>query len=360
MSIFGIVTFPGYFGQHFAGDRLWIASLGDLFQNCTWHNLTLEALNETMQGNCKLEQLGVWSNYGRDNPMNVLMIFFVFSFIAVCICSTLLVPMGAFIPTLVVGAALGRIFGEAVSFYLFPQQNYIIYPGIYAVVGASAFCTGIIHSVSVAIIMTESVGQLYYSLPIFIGVVVGYGVSKFLHPSLYDTVIKLKKLPYIHGTCYKSKKYIGIEVEQIMLKEIDFVSQESTLNDIQNLLNKYPKVQTFPICDSFENQILIGSCLKHASLKAPNQCKSEILNTKINLNEIEFDVAPFQIMKNVSILQCYKIFTLLKLKRIYITECGRMEGLITERELRLGIENVEKNVLTRKKDIKQIHVAINK
>uniref|UniRef100_A0AC35FZH3 Chloride channel protein n=1 Tax=Panagrolaimus sp. PS1159 TaxID=55785 RepID=A0AC35FZH3_9BILA len=305
--------------------------------------------------------------------------------------------MGAFIPTLVVGGAIGRIFGEAVSYYLFPQQNYIIYPGIYAVVGASAFCTGIIHSVSVAIIMTESVGQLYYSLPIFIGVVVGYGVSKFLHPSLYDTVIKLKKLPYIHGTCYKSKKYNGITVDQIMLKEIDFVSRESTLKDIQNLLNKYPKVQTFPICDSFENQILIGSCcrntlemllqkinddsktprpktkfnflmswkiwgicLKHASLKDPNQCKSEILNTKINLNEIEFDVAPFQIMKNVSILQCYKIFTLLKLKRIYITECGRLEGLITETELRLGIENVEKNVLARKKDMKQIHVTINK
>lgn len=82
MTIFGIVTFPGYFGQHFAGDRLWIESLGDLFQNCTWHMAESVSLNETIAqgyGNCKLENFGVWSNYGRDNPMNVLMIFCVFS-----------------------------------------------------------------------------------------------------------------------------------------------------------------------------------------------------------------------------------------------------------------------------------------
>lgn len=62
-------------------------------------------------------------------------------------------------PTFVVGAAFGRLFGEIVS-TLFPDglsggTDHPIFPGIYAVVGAAALTGAITKSVSVAVICCE-------------------------------------------------------------------------------------------------------------------------------------------------------------------------------------------------------------
>uniref|UniRef100_A0AC34FL47 Chloride channel protein n=1 Tax=Panagrolaimus sp. ES5 TaxID=591445 RepID=A0AC34FL47_9BILA len=150
---YGAITFPAGIGQYLAGERLFGETVRDFFGNCSW------VLSNTSEPfGCTQAQLGVWSNNGKSMPMDVLMLFF---FIFITLCSTLPVPLGAFVPSFVIGGSIGRAFGE-VLLILMPHRAATIFPGIYAVVGAAAFCSGATHSVSVAVILYEVTGQLHY------------------------------------------------------------------------------------------------------------------------------------------------------------------------------------------------------
>uniref|UniRef100_A0AC34R7L1 Chloride channel protein n=2 Tax=Panagrolaimus sp. JU765 TaxID=591449 RepID=A0AC34R7L1_9BILA len=249
---FSAVTFPDFLGQFFAGERLFGETVRDFFGNCSW------ILTNSSAG-CSMDELGVWSNHGHSPAIQVLGTFLIVSFIFVTLCSTLPVPLGAFVPSFVIGGAVGRLFGELLLF-LFPEKANIIYPGIYAAVGAASFCGGATHSVSVAVIVYEVTGQLEFALPLLIGVLAAHAVCTHLQPSLYDSVIKIKKLPYLKDISHISHDFIGIEADQFMVSDVHFVSKDSTLGEIRDLLIKFPRVRTFPICDSKKNQILIGSC----------------------------------------------------------------------------------------------------
>ncbi len=62
-----------------------------------------------------------------------------FQFLLVAICISISVPAGVFVPSFVIGAAIGRLVGETVS-AMFPDgfrgvDGPQIYPGLYAIVG---------------------------------------------------------------------------------------------------------------------------------------------------------------------------------------------------------------------------------
>uniref|UniRef100_A0AC34G7Q5 CBS domain-containing protein n=1 Tax=Panagrolaimus sp. ES5 TaxID=591445 RepID=A0AC34G7Q5_9BILA len=275
-----------------------------------------------------------------------------------------------------------------------------------------------------------------------IGVIVAHAVGKHLQPSIYDSIVQIKKLPYLPDISHISQDFIGITAEQFMVKDVKFLSHDSTLSDVREIIMKFPNVHTFPICDSHKNQILIGSCKRtnlrkiidrtigpkaysaelarrltntnpdgtnistHSAPSAtdldgvngdPNptmsnnkwerdsllsrdqqqpstitgwklrsfihrkknhdngvfgfnskeraQWEANALEAPLELNEIEFDSAPFQLMERSPLLHVHMLFSLLGLKRAYITKCGRLEGLISRRELRKGIEDVRQGIL---------------
>lgn len=81
---------------------------------------------------------------------------FIFSIIA----STIPVPSGMFIPVFKIGAAFGRIVGEALHLYFPYGVRYggkiaQIIPGGYAVVGAAAFSGAVTHTVSVGVVRNQ-------------------------------------------------------------------------------------------------------------------------------------------------------------------------------------------------------------
>lgn len=53
--------------------------------------------------------------------------------------NTVRIPAGVFIPSLVIGAAVGRLFGEAMfawfPYGIHPHDHITIKPGVYAVIG---------------------------------------------------------------------------------------------------------------------------------------------------------------------------------------------------------------------------------
>lgn len=73
----------------------------------------------------------------------------------------------------------------------------IYYIGGYATVGAAAFSGAVTHTISVSVIIFEMTGQITHIVPIMIAVLISNAIAALLQPSIYDSIILIKKLPYL-------------------------------------------------------------------------------------------------------------------------------------------------------------------
>uniref|UniRef100_A0AC34QAI3 Chloride channel protein n=1 Tax=Panagrolaimus sp. JU765 TaxID=591449 RepID=A0AC34QAI3_9BILA len=108
-----------------------------------------------------------WTIDGTESPFITLSSFLVVFYFLTAIASTLPIPCGIFGPSYIIGGCIGRLTGEIVA-YSWDRTDFHIYPGVYAVVGAAAFCGGVTHTVSVAVIVFELTGQIVYILPVMV------------------------------------------------------------------------------------------------------------------------------------------------------------------------------------------------
>lgn len=69
--------------------------------------------------------------------------------------------------------------------------------GGYATVGAAAFSGAVTHTISVSVIIFEMTGQITHIVPIMIAVLISNAIAALLQPSIYDSIILIKKLPYL-------------------------------------------------------------------------------------------------------------------------------------------------------------------
>ncbi|CAD5212754.1 unnamed protein product [Bursaphelenchus okinawaensis] len=259
VSLFiSILTYPNGYGQFLGGFNKFSKSAQYFFLNCTWTAKT----NTTDY--CGDEKLVGWlgEDYDRDVFL-VLLCFMVTFYYLAALASTLPIPSGSFGPSFTIGAAFGRFVGEALAYTVGNFRGttgHGIYPGGYAVVGAAAFSGGVTHTISVAVIMFELTGQLVYILPVMIAVLIANAVCSYLQPSIYDSIIQIKHLPYLPDIPHASSKFHGVHVEQFMTAEVLYLSKSSTYGDVQNLLLSNDRIKAFPIVDDTRNMILIGSC----------------------------------------------------------------------------------------------------
>lgn len=70
-------------------------------------------------------------------------------------------------------------------------------PGAYSTVGAAAFTGAVTHTMSVCVILFEMTSSIAHVIPVLIAVLIANGVARFLTPSIYDLVIRSKKMPYL-------------------------------------------------------------------------------------------------------------------------------------------------------------------
>ena len=87
-----------------------------------------------------------------------------------------------FLPVFVLGAAIGRLYGEVLWTFVYDiyhkvcfqvlglilEDIHVIRPGIYAVVGAASFSASVTHTVSVSVMIFEITGQLHFILPVMV------------------------------------------------------------------------------------------------------------------------------------------------------------------------------------------------
>ncbi|XP_016395655.1 chloride channel protein 2-like [Sinocyclocheilus rhinocerous] len=231
-------------------------SLISFFDNRTWSNHCIVADFDHD------DHLAAWK-HPQANVFVILSVFVIMKFWMSALSITLPIPCGSFVPIFVIGAAFGRLVGEGLA-TLFPDgfnidgHIYHIVPGAYAVIGAAALTAGVTHTISTGVIMMELTGQISYALPILISVILANMVSQSLQPSIYDTVIRIKKLPYLPMLSWGHREKYDIYVEDFMKREVRYITLNSTYRDVIKILRS-GNLKTLPLVKSTESMLLLGS-----------------------------------------------------------------------------------------------------
>ncbi|XP_068558005.1 chloride channel protein 2a isoform X2 [Cebidichthys violaceus] len=250
------LTFPPGFGQFMAGQLTQHESLVALFDNRTWCR---QGVAEEFD---YISHHHAWK-HPQVNVFITLILFIVMKFWMSAVATTMPVPCGAFMPVFLIGAAFGRLVGEIMA-TMFPDgihadgSVYPIVPGGYAVVGAAALSGAVTHTVSTAVIVFELTGQISHILPVMIAVILANAVAQSLQPSLYDSIIRIKKLPYLPELGMGHHEKYNIRVEDIMVRDVRYITLNSCYRDLQEMMLT-GQLKTLALVESSDSMILLGS-----------------------------------------------------------------------------------------------------
>uniref|UniRef100_A0A8B9JH39 Chloride voltage-gated channel 1 n=1 Tax=Astyanax mexicanus TaxID=7994 RepID=A0A8B9JH39_ASTMX len=378
------LTFPPGFGQFMAGELMPREAINSLFDNFTWTKIW---------GSASPPGLGRSSAWFHPdvNVFIVLLLFFIMKFWMSAVSTTMPIPSGAFMPVFVLGASFGRLVGEIMA-ALFPHGIlfdgilYQIIPGGYAVIGAAALTGAVTHTVSTAVICFELTGQISHILPMMVAVILANMVAQGLQPSLYDSIIQVKKLPYLPELGFGHISQYNIFVEDIMVRKVKFLCSQSTYRELLYLLDS-TSLKTIPLVDSKESMILLGSIdrsellalcdwwlsaerriLMHGQdLQGQGSCakvswesfafvdeegeenggekvcpikswEEAEMDKPLELDQIRIDPSPFQLVERTSLHKTHTLFSLLGLSQAYVTSIGKLVGVVALKELQKAIE----------------------
>uniref|UniRef100_A0A3Q2CDD9 Chloride channel, voltage-sensitive 2a n=1 Tax=Cyprinodon variegatus TaxID=28743 RepID=A0A3Q2CDD9_CYPVA len=250
------LTFPPGFGQFMAGQLTQHESLVTLFDNRTWCR---QGVAEEFD---YISHHHAWK-HPQVNVFITLILFIIMKFWMSAVATTMPVPCGAFMPVFLIGAGFGRLVGEIMA-AMFPDgihadgTVYPIVPGGYAVVGAAALSGAVTHTVSTAVIVFELTGQISHILPVMIAVILANAVAQSLQPSLYDSIIRIKKLPYLPELGMGHHEKYNIRVEDIMVRDVRFITLNSSYRDLQEVLLT-GHLKTLALVECRDSMILLGS-----------------------------------------------------------------------------------------------------
>ncbi|XP_034488312.1 chloride channel protein 2-like isoform X5 [Drosophila innubila] len=257
------ISFPLGTGQFLAGELSTHEQVTQLFSNFTWSREDLTVEQAAVVTHWTTNLTSVFGN---------LVCYTIFTFFFSIIASTIPVPSGMFIPVFKIGAAFGRLVGELMASWFPHGVRYggrlsPIMPGGYAVVGAAAFSGSVTHTVSVAVIIFEMTGQITHVVPVMIAVLVANAVAALLQPSIYDSIILIKKLPYLPDLLPSSSGMYSIFVEDFMVRDVKYIWHGISYQKLKEVLKINKTLRSLPLVDSPENMILLGSVQRYELIK---------------------------------------------------------------------------------------------
>lgn len=158
-----------------------------------------------------------------------------------------------------------------------------IIPGGYSVAGAAAFAGAVTHTVSVGVIVFEMTGQISHLVPVMIAVLISNAIAALLQPSMYDSIILMKKLPYLPDLLPSGRGAVyTYTVSDFMLREVKYIWQGISyqviwsklwflyvnlqrqkklflFQNLKEILQENKQLRSLPLVDCAKNMILLGS-----------------------------------------------------------------------------------------------------
>jgi len=190
-----------------------------------------------------------------SHKMLTLGVFSLVYYLLNCWTYGLSISAGVFIPTLLTGAAFGRLFGTVLALFL--PEYFATQHGKYALLGAAAMLGGVVRmTISLTIILIEATGNLTYGFPIMVVLMVAKWVGDFFNEGLYDIHIQLAGVPLLgweppplSATTYAS---------EIMSYPVVMLNTKQKVGEVMEIL-KSTTHNGFPVIDSPTESSITGN-----------------------------------------------------------------------------------------------------
>jgi chloride channel 7 len=278
-------------------------------------------------------------------PKSHLFLLFATIYILFLFTNGLSLPVGSFVPSIMMGACFGRLVGRLMV-DLFGHG--MINTGIYALIGSTAMLAGVSRmTVSLGVVMLEVTGSLRLTLPLMVVIVTSKIISDTITPSLCDIMIALRGIPMLehernNRTWRKLKKELihrcGTSIDQITCIYAD---RRFLLQDALKLLVD-TQHQSWPVLQDPATCRLVGLATRK-SLEQFLQQEYMLLDKGSGETEIHLDLisapTPHVIWNHSSFIDAYNVFRSLQLRSLCIVdERFRLKCIVTRTDLAEVIE----------------------
>ncbi|KAI7694908.1 H(+)/Cl(-) exchange transporter 3 [Sarcoptes scabiei] len=304
------------------------------------------------------------------------------------------VPAGLFIPSLAMGAIIGRIVGIAMEqiAYNYPRWWFFqgacstigescLSPGLYSVVGAAAVLGGVTRmTVSLVVIMFELTGNVNFIVPLMAAIMTAKWVGDALgKQGVYDAHISLNGYPFLDNKEEFPYTTTAMNAMSPKLDEsaLSVLTQDSmTVKEIIKIL-RTTKHTGFPVVLSSSNKYLVGFVTRHdlnlafkqirrngelyddsivyfrnftadeddrfvgeQSFESDRHRQQQQQRKPLNLKRI-IDLAPITVTDQTPMETTIDMFRKLGLRQILVTHNGILLGIITKKDILLHIKECE-------------------
>ncbi|KAI9202265.1 chloride channel [Polychytrium aggregatum] len=272
------------------------------------------------------------------------------------------VPGGILVPTMAIGACVGRALGIIVQsmqrsypdLFFFAEcssSSECVTPGIYAVIGAAAALSGVTRmTVSLTVIMFELTGALSFVLPIMITIMISKWVANaYDKEGIYDGLIRLYGYPFLDS---REEYKLGTVVTEVMapVEELETISANGeTIEGLDHLLQS-TDFKGYPIVNSKQELVLVGFVgraeLRFALDRARNKpgvtndticCFSESWPYTDCPEFLDMrpwiDQTPMSVPPQFPIELVVELFKKMGLRYLVVTKHGRLHGFLTKKDV---------------------------
>jgi H+/Cl- antiporter ClcA len=213
-----------------------------------------------------IKQLFHFRENGADDTSTfssgALFIFFVPYISMATIVYGIAVPSGLFVPSLLSGAAFGRLFGHLLH-KLDHTSGTFADSGTYALMGAAAVLGGMARmTISLTVILLEATGDMQYVLPLMLTLMAARFTGNVFNEGLYDIHIKLKNIPFLEPDVPPIAERNEIVAGQVMSTEVKCLRPVERAGVIYDLLKNCGH-HTFPIVDTVSGGTLYGTASRY-------------------------------------------------------------------------------------------------
>uniref|UniRef100_A0A3Q3WMB5 Chloride channel protein n=1 Tax=Mola mola TaxID=94237 RepID=A0A3Q3WMB5_MOLML len=300
---------------------------------------------------------------GSYNPLTLGLFTLTYFFLA-CWTYGLAVSAGVFIPSLLIGAAWGRLCGILLTW---------ADPGKYALMGAAAQLGGIVRmTLSLTVIMVEATGNVTYGLPIMLVLMTAKIVGDYFVEGLYDIHIKLQSVPFLHWEAPATSHWLT--AREVMSSPVTCLNRVEKVGTIVDTLsntstnhNGFPVVAIF-VLFSIQPAKLCGLILRSQLIVLLKHkvfvelARSRLTQRKLQLKDFrdayprfppiqsihvsqderecmmdltEFmNPTPYTVPQETSLPRVFKLFRALGLRHLVVVDDeNKVIGLVTRKDL---------------------------
>ncbi|ETW09376.1 hypothetical protein, variant 1 [Aphanomyces invadans] len=294
-----------------------------------------------------------------------LLTFLPLKYFMTIVCVVVPLPAGIFTPTFVIGGIFGRLVGEAIVVTQVVPTKFEPYE--FAIIGAAAFSSGVTRAISTAVIIMEISHNGYLTIPVSIAILSAYFTGGRFIENVYDVLITTSRLPRLKKL---PKAAYDIPTWEVMktVDRIDYLSADITYRQAHDMLTASHE-PVFPIVDNIESMQLVGAVTRSRLQEAVDYCKGKaeevfhdgkqtsqksLLDWRVqfayrrgghvlSLDDntgcsrtkltVLMNPSPFQVVEMTPMQRVDAVFRMLKLNNAYVTQTGKLVGVISRARL---------------------------